>query len=242
MLKVVHPTREMKYLNEIGQSLNVKFSFAKVNGDNVERLHEWVKCRDFLGDVVYAMSAKVVTDIYNFVVNPAVFTTDQETTTMLMLFPTKVARDAFLANYEHIVHAVEKKNKIALTKVTLTNEDLVVCVQGHKFWQRAVWLISLYSYLLKCSCYPYKNVVEWRKEVVEKGVTESGYMMTVQKNWEVFEDKLKKILGRTKHPVGVDTTKISTIHNHNGFVSVLGRPQINKTNTFSKALLKLLPA
>lgn len=242
MLKLVHPTRKMLHLNEAGQNLIVCFSFAKIDkaAGTVERLHEWAKCRDFLGDVVCAMATKTAQEIYNFRADPALFQAEEQSTQFVIKFPTAVSRDAFLANYEHIVHVVEKENKITLTKITPTSDELVFATEGSKFWQKTVWLISLYSFLLKSSCYPYKNVVEWRKEIVEKGVTESSYMMRVQKNWDVLVSNLKKIVGRKTSYCGLDNPKIHTVHNSCGFVAVLGNPHIYTHNSYCQAVSKLL--
>lgn len=242
MLKLVHPTRKMHTLNEAGQDLIVCFSFAKINkeANTVERLHEWCKCRDFLGDVVCAMATKTAQEIYNFRADPNLFQAYDKTTQLVIKFPTAVSRDAFLANYEHIVHVVEKANKIPLTKLTPTDDELVFATEGSKFWQKTVWLISLYSFLLKSSCYPYKNVVEWRKEIVEKGVTESSYMMRVQKHWDVLVGNLKKILGRKTNYCGLSDPEIHTVHNSCGFVAVLGNPHIYTHNSYCQAVLKLI--
>lgn len=241
MLKIVHPTRQMKYLSEIGQSLVVKFSFAKVDGENAHRLHEWAKCRDFLGDAVFSKAMKTKADIYNFCCDPDVWQIEDKHTLLLLNFPTKVSRDAFLANYEHIVGEVEKLNKIAKTTVETTDDELTLLVKGHKYWQRTIWLISLYSFLLKASCYPYKNVVEWRQEIVAKGVTESSYALRLQKNWDGVISKLKKVSSTFKDVSGYDFKLFNgTVHNSSGFVAILGTPEVYKQNLYAQRVLEIL--
>lgn len=233
MYKLLKPASN-KELAEAHQSLVIKFSFATLDEEakTAQRLHEWCMCRDFLGDVVYANAAQIITNIYNFRVDPAICKIDPTRTILVMKFDTQKSRDAFEANYKHIVHVVEEKNKLKKTEVFLTEDKLTIVVVADKFWQQAVWLISLYSFLLKASCFPYKNVVQWRDETIARGVTESHYAQKTYKAWEPLIDKLHKIFYK-KHVTGIkskEDTDIHTVHNNTGFVAILGNYSWMKDN------------
>lgn len=221
------------HLSEIGQSLNVKFSFATIDKTKKEvlRLHDWVKCRDFLGDVLFANAAKITTAIYGFVVNPELVKIAARNTIMVVQFPDTTSKQAFLANYEAIIHPIEQANKLKkLSTVEETDDKNVLVVVADKFWQQAIWLISLYSYLLKSSCYKYKNVVQWRDEIVTRGVTETSYMKKVYPYWEKVIDKLHTIWFKDKEPTGVlkEEKQIYDVHNNCGFVAVIGNHAFTK--------------
>lgn len=235
------------YLSEIGQSLNVKFSFATIDKtkNEVLRLHDWVKCRDFLGDVLYANAAKKTTSIYGFIVNPELVKIAAKNTIMVVQFPDTISKQAFLANYEAILHPIEKANKLKkLTVVDDTDDKNVIVVVSDKFWQQAIWLISLYSYLLKSSCYKYKNVVQWRDEVVAKGVTETSYMKKVYPYWEKVIDQLHAVWFKDKEPTGlkVENKDISNVHNNCGFVAVIGNHAFSDKNNRYAERVKALVA
>jgi len=244
MYKLLKPASN-KELAEAHQSLIIKFSFATIDEDKkeVQRLHEWCMCRDFLGDVVYANVKQIITNIYNFRVDPAICKIDTTKTILVMKFDTQKSRDAFEANYKHIVHEVEAKNKLKSTKVFLTTDKLEIVVVADKFWQQSVWLISLYSYLLKASCFPYKNVVQWRDETIARGVTESLYAKKTYDVWEPLIDKLRKIFYK-KDVTGIKATtepNIHTVHNNTGFVAILGNyKRMKKNNFFAGRVNKLM--
>lgn len=246
MYKILSPVSN-KGLSEAYQNLIIKFSFAVLDEDKktVQRLHEWCMCRDFLGDVIFANARNIVTNIYNFKVVPDIVKIDPTKTVLVMQFDTVLSKQAFEANYKEIVHKVEDKNGLQQSQLFPTNNPLEIVVVADKFWQQAVWLISLYSFLLKASCFPYKNVVQWREEIIKRGVTESNYAAKTYKVWEPLINQLHKIFYR-KSVTGIKkgcAEDIKRVHNNSGFVSIFGDYSFMKaTNIFAARVEKLLGA
>jgi hypothetical protein len=244
MYKLLEPISN-KVLAEANQNLIIKFSFATLDEENktVQRLHEWCMCRDFLGDVIFANATKKTTNIYSFEVNPDIVKIDPTRTILVIKFDELKSKQAFKANYLHIVHEVEKKNQLSLTALLPTTNPQEIIVVADKFWQQAVGLISLYSFLLKAACFPYKNVVRWRDEIVARGVVESHYMSKVYKAWEPLIDKLHKIFYK-KSVTGIKAEcpqYITTVHNNAGFVSIMGNYSFMKeTNSYAARVAKLM--
>jgi hypothetical protein len=154
-----------QHLAEIAQTVNTKFSFAKVNEDGtVDRLHEWIKCRDFLGDVLLSDKYQKDFEVYGFRASRVKRGDKLE---FVVKFPDEKVQENFLNNYSKILHPIEEKHGLKLTDVKFFKnlKEHTVLITADEWWTKAIPLISLYSYLIKVCCYAYTNPTDWMESL-----------------------------------------------------------------------------
>lgn len=217
----IKQARQDAPLNENPQDISIKFSFCTLDDSSVTRLHEFVKCRDFLGDVVMANKAGISSTIYGFRVTPEELKVNPDKTQLILKFP-KVNYKKFLSNYTKL-HEIEEKNGFELTKVIAVDDEHIVVI-GDKWWQQSIFGISLYTYLLKVFSIPSKKDI-WESLGKRAIVEASYYKNTKHILFDVFNILHKLDLS---DPTGNNYTEIRQIHNYSGFVSHLCN-YLNKT-------------
>lgn len=210
----IKQARQDSDLNESPQDIGIKFSFCTLDDSSVTRLHEFVKCRDFLGDVVMANKAGTSSIIYGFRVTPEELKVNPDKTQLILKFP-KVNYKKCLSNYTKL-HEIEEKNGFELTKVIAVDDEHIVVI-GDKWWQQSVFGISLYTYLLKVFSIPSKKSI-WKRLDTSDIVEARYYKNTKHILFDVFSILHKLDLS---DPTGNNFTDITRIHNYSGFVSHL---------------------
>lgn len=214
---------EEKDLSEIAQTINTRFSFAILNKDNtVTRLHEWVKCRDFLGDVLFTEKYNNPFEVYNFRADRV---KRGEKLEFVVKFPNDKIKENFVANYEKILHPIEAQNGLELTDVKwfMNVKDNTALITADKWWTNAIPLISLYTFLIKVCCYAYADPTKWMTSLsngVEKRYvnsdTQISYMKTLLANLKFVFSDFPTLTG------WADEQKLDkySIHNSSGFYSL----------------------
>jgi hypothetical protein len=211
-----------KPLAEIGQSFAGQFSFAVRVGDDVKRLHEYVKCRDFLGDILWYNRYGKPTEIYGFKSDDTRIIDKSRTCLLFKGSPSTI--DILVRQVKTVVHPIERANKLKLTKITPLLAYPGECIiDADKFWQKTIWLISFYTFLIKVAAHHW--VGDWKEELCSTESNEYNYFRGIKGYFHPFSTKLKKITGRYKsvtgHPVKQEKNfDIHKIHNECGFVSL----------------------
>lgn len=229
-------------LSEIGQTINTLFSFATINKDNtVDRLHEWVKCRDFLGDVLFSNKYKVPFNIYHFQADRV---KRGENLEFVVKFPTDKIKENFISNYEKIIHPIEVHNGLELTSVKwfMNLKENTALITADKWWTSAIPLISLYTFLIKVCCYTYTDPTKWMTDITA-GV-EKGYIGTTErvKRLETLLANLKFVfsefpnLSGWKEEANLDKY---TIHNSSGFFTLFMNG-LESENMYTKKFAELM--
>ncbi len=225
-------------LSQASQTLPVLFTFAKQeeNGD-VQCLHEWIMCRDYLGDAIYANKYKKELSVYGFVSTPERTPIPEGDFLMLLKFPAKNHLTTFLDNFP-ILGGVEEMNKTSPTNISFV-QDLTVLLSVNSFWKRSIPLISLFSFLIKVCSYPYKDKKMCFEELNGMGKTES---MLIRNSVEKFRQFLPLL--STIFPEGCSLTGFPneenlahyTIHGGCGFYSTFIRNSGSSFSTHFKEL------
>lgn len=237
MFNIVHA--EDVQLSEIGQTIPLLFSYAKVEGDTVVRKHTYVKCRDFLGDVIWANAYEKPVDIYRFKCSKETVPLEN-TLQLLVKFPKSAYKDAFFSNFEHIVHGTEKSNNLSLSTITeVSGNEVVIVADG--FWQQTIQGISLYSFLIKCCAYKYKDTTNWIEELHKKSGIESEYVQTlgVARLTKLLQMFTKSMIPHVNVSgfKGEEDMDVYTLHDGCGFVNTFKFQ--NKTNEYSRRFEEL---
>lgn len=209
-----------KGYNEIMQSLSVKFSFVKKDGDTFTEMFAPVKCRDFLGDVLHAEHTKTKFSIYGFSYDGTTQKIDDDMTRLVMLFPSEDTKKIFQSNMWILAEIEEEAGLFNAKFYDVEESPSVLIVEAPSFWQKTIWKISLFSFILKAMCYKYETN-DWITELRKMGVTESKHM-----NQYDPENKLNIVLWNLHHDwtEGIYVNP-KDVHDDNGIFALLKRNQ-----------------
>lgn len=234
---------ETKYTQiyaEIGQSLDVKFSFVKRKDKNTyTNMFNPVKCRDFLGDCLDAIQHQKVNNIYGFTFDGKKNKIYKSKTFLSLHFPNVESKQIFLNQSWLLTIYSMDQAEVGDVYVTDIPDQNIVLVEASKFWQSSIAAMSLFTFLIKCLCYKldmagksvfdvirdievdYKN---WDNTIIKVQTTEAQHIKNIDSNKIVFFlENIKKLTKGLPNVSGYDSPKnISTVHNNSGFISILG--------------------
>lgn len=186
---------------QIPQTSKSFFSFVNKVGENeYTEIFYPVKCRDFLGDVVFGNHYKKKMSIYNFNFDGTRQKLDKDATRLLI----RIDDTKELENFK-------KNNNWVSTKY----QDNYALVEASKTYQQTIWGISLLSFILRACCYKCGPTVELAKL---QGV-DANYMKQVKGNWEKllqFSPEFNGVSGWDDE----ENCSIMRLHNSSGFVSL----------------------
>lgn len=213
---------------EIMQTHNVKFApcvidLEKKVGDLIT--HPF-KCRDFLIECVLSDNYKKWFGVWGFGIDCSKSPWSKNSTDLLMAFPTPEMCSNFKQNF-HLLNEYEKMVGIRPTQFfQVENDTEKLFIHGDKVWKSKGFLISYYSFLLKCLGFSIddtklelwlfqipQNSTEWDridnigKEKFSKFYRNLGKFLSLDGNITGYDDELKY--------------DIHTLHDNAGFVSVV---------------------
>lgn len=217
-MKIHFSDKLVKYI-ENPQLSTSKFSFVN-EISHMEFVEQFppVKCRDYLGDIVEANATKKKFVVYGFAWNPEENSLDPDATKLCIHFDDKNECTRFLEN-TGVLAKIETENDLPPSKYYLHENGSCVVVIGDKFWQSAIWTISLYTYLLRSLGYngeifgtKFKGEIGWG----------GGYLSLFSKEtWEKLLSNLKEIRGEETNLSGwTDGYEVYRSHNSSGFVTL----------------------
>lgn len=215
-------------LSQISQKMNTTFSFAHwfPDEERVVRLHEFVRCRDYLGDVLHACKYGKSHKIYGFESSPTRTPIDTTQTILLMCHQDVDSFNSFQKNVGEIVRKFEEQEGLCATATINFTEGGVnySLVLGDARWQESIPMISLYTLLLRCSCYTYKDLNNWFEELQLIGGNDTNYMKSIKD--KLFKWRTAIVSKLTGHGLSgwPDEAEqlISRTHNSSGVLNVLG--------------------
>lgn len=224
--KILNPYTNKLSLAEIGQDIVLRMAYVHKEQDGTyTQLHDGVKCRDFLGDAVWATQQKIKINIYGFTFDGKKKPIDLDKMRLVLDFSScEYNKKAFLNNFD-IVHRIEERHKLPKTRIySVKDNKNKYILEASKFWQKSVFNVSLYTFLLKCMCYEYINLANWFAEIKPRNNNEGRYASQVSKIWDFYIKNLKQINRGAFNATGNETLlepmQISQCHNYCGFVSM----------------------
>ena len=235
MLSLIKSKSDTSY-SETPQQKNLRFSFANldVKNNTVIEVFPPVRCRDFLGDCLYSEETKKYICIYGFRFDPQINKLDKDKTRFILEFPNLETLNLFLIN-NLLLNSIEEQNNIQKTTFSRI-EDTILLSEGDPFWMKAIFLISLYSFLFKVMCYNYINKDNWIETVSKQATNEGGYIRSVGPDrLAFFLQNLRSIIdpyfGVTGYESKIDVC-VTYCHHNCGFVATLKnhteKPMVNK--------------
>lgn len=207
---------------EESQNHDVKFSFANRKNDSVTEVFSGVKCRDFLGDALFAEEFGITTSIWSFSYDPNKMKIDRDK--LRFVISTNKDHSKYLTKIKDnikLFHLIESYHNLEATYLERLDETNMLLEASNR-WMLTNYLISYYTFLVKAASYEYKDVMNWRKELSDiPGAKEGSYMKRVDKRFDSLTKNLFSICDEYKGTTGLNkTTNIGIVHNNTGFVSM----------------------
>ena len=260
MFKFV-PTKYGNKLCEISQNMITRFAYVKKQDDGTyTNAHDFVMCRDFLGDALVALKTKTLKAIYGFSFNGKNQTFLTDSFKLIVRYPDAQTLNNTLKNLSRL-HELEAKvgriKKTTITQIDDSDCEYTVLVDGSKFWFKSVFNVSLYTFLVKCLGYKLDPGVDFMEAVSKTKYTYTAWdgseltHKTVESDYATaVGHKVLKVLPKL-HTVHKDLTtlhgypkkvNISTLHDQSGFKSLLTVTNWSTKNKIHDRLQEVLNA
>lgn len=208
LIKYNIPTR----YSEIFQTISLLFSFVKKEGDVYTQLFQPVKCRDFLGDLIYSKKSGLPICIYGFNYSYKTHPYDEDMLRMSLTFPSSKEIKNFKNNFAFLNNKETRRAEegwgLYMSQYhEVDKEPLTLIIEADPLWQSNTWKLSLFSYYLKLMSYPDVNKPEQPEtQYAQKLTPEIETRLLSQLH--VLEESLQN--------------SVSMAHNYSGFVSIIG--------------------
>lgn len=151
---------ECDKLDQVEQYISNLYSFVlKDNAkDIVTNAHHFVKCRDFLNDIFFYSTyiKKDIKSIYGLNYSIKDQEIDWKNPQLLLKFTNQEHLDLFIKNINYL-YSFETFYEIAFTVVEETTDKQIILLTFSSFWLKNTITLSLYTYILRCLCYPIKG-------------------------------------------------------------------------------------
>jgi len=223
-------------LNEIYQAVDLQFAFAYQKEPGVyQQAHQFVLCRDFLHDAIWAYHCKRTYMVYGFRFDP--LKGDKlETRRTLMLIKLPGIRK-YIDQVKKILHLFEKRMRIKRTKIYATKQKHVFLLESSRTWMSATQMISLYTLLIRFACNKNEHIqkmldsVNSFRELMTVWKSATGFVIHTCKDATYFPIlgmhlstvlSNRKALGLTVKDSFINTKREipSEFHNYSGIISL----------------------
>lgn len=200
----------------------MQMALLKPDGANFERITPPVLCRDFLCDVFTFSKAKQDFGIYGMSFKGSKESPYYEAVFLQVWFPNKEAEGNFL---EHLplLHEIEARNGLPRTTIQTTISGEFV-ISGSGGWLQNCLRFSLYTFLLRTMCYPFKTSENWIVDFGNSSATSDGrYAKSIAPDaWTKVLTDLNTISTPDFCGFEVNQENLHMIHHNSGFISVFG--------------------
>lgn len=241
-------------LNEIYQSISIRFAFCKVDKKPrtskmvISQLHPWIQCRDFLGDALFATFNKCPYSIYGFKFDGTEKTVPTKLTYLLIKNSSKEDLERNLKVLHHFEQKVKWKKTKLIDLNTKDGSQPVFLVTSSKRWVSSTALISLYTMLWRLSgVREGSNTGIKDNESVDAFITrcstlsgnDSSYLKQIKDVYKLLNLKEHPFYTIMRHNRAIFKDSYSyvagdspnRVHNNNGILSLIKAAKILKDTT-----------
>jgi hypothetical protein len=231
--------KKSNFLSEIGQVTGIHYAFLSSEEDGYKQCHPWVKCRDFLHDVLRGNISGKNENIYGFSyvsgTNPPL-----DTKNMRMMVKRNVASitektlketEKIMDSSVSILRCVEEYSGIhphtEVHKVAENKEFFIF--EGSPEWVSSTFMVSLYTFLIRLGAkkISFKNKKELHaalKDLYKKKASSDHditYLRTVHPFMDKIIEKRKDLayIRKGNKPI-FEESGINVFHNYTGIVSL----------------------
>ena len=237
--------KNSRNLNEIYQQTGTMFAFASLQSEGITQCHEWVKCRDFLPDVVKSQITGKAWPIYGFAFDPKKNPNiDFDKIRMLVSknsvlkqdknFERKIESSLKLLNHFEDMIKEDRTEVVRVDESGQKNYKSVFLFSGPSMWLESPFLVSMYTFLIRLGDkeLEFENQSELEKELEKLADlhkdgklvdNDAGYL---RNSWNKLELVMKnysdlfKIKNNIHDVYSNEEYSISSFHNSSGFNSL----------------------
>lgn len=239
------PTPELTTtLTESGQKNLIRFAYTDEKGN---ALHQFVKCRDYLGDVLWGEKWNKSITKYGFTWNPLGFNQDR---TRFILEMDQPHLELLKINLEDLKKVLKDDTiTIVVLPKGLPNsnpEQEYVYIEANSYWMMGIPHISFYTYMIKLyASYTLTEISEYlylTNKDTNALYSENKYSMELnyiaqlnsaydapfkEKSFSLFVDYHRECLASLPNPLQHRSSEAREVHNNSGFIA--RREEIYKT-------------
>lgn len=235
-VKIVEYTQR-RNLSEIYQKSTSVFAFVKkVDESTFVQCHQYVKCRDFLCDVVRGQLLNVAIEIYGFKYNPKKDPEiDMDNISIIIHDPNK-ENELFIKKAISIINYYEDLIKTSDKSTYMMVDKNTAIVVGPKQWLCSPVMTSLYTLLFRVAelnfdvinptevAEAYKNLLSLNENKNKDG--DIRYLRKIHEKLEVFLLNYRYVLALDDNSFDKvllnRTLQLNSFHNNAGIVTLLG--------------------
>ncbi len=221
-------------LEEEEQNIKTKFFFVEKQEDyTYTQITPYIKCRDFLNDVLYCITFNTKIHVYSFKYESN--NTQKDTLFLSLKFCSKKAVEEFKENFNYILKFETLYKFSTYTTYEETNTPTVLLIKHNPFWFSNTLTLSFFTFILRCLSHP--NITgnfwkfisntrqlyrKWDGQIIEIPSKESRYIIDTPL-LSYFIKNLPKISATYKQKEYSDKYDI---HNFGGFICYLKETSI----------------
>jgi hypothetical protein len=224
MLKLIEAPKNENYRQE-SQTRSVLFSMVTLDDEKQEATcwFDWVKCKDYLGDILYSKKFGAPARVYGFDFDYTKVKDNPEFLELAVKFGNSEF-EMFRQNLG-VLHRIEEQNGLILSEVFETEKANTVVFIADPFWKSDTHYLSLYSWLIRLFTYK-KLTNDFITELEEE--YKKNYSPEISR-WNLNRERMAEFLKDMKNypspnPYWETKYKIQDInmwHNYTGIVYFL---------------------
>lgn len=206
-------------LSESSQQNIILFTHVnKISDDTYQAISECFKCRDYLGDFVWAEKKKTSFQVFGMDVDSKQYKLDDD----LSLYVE--GNEKLHTFFPNILHDIEEKNGFQKTKILkVAHKKFSYILIADPLWKKSIWSVSLYSFLVKI-CFLSSDKENWIGEIAKGIHTESSYIKSFNSvNMLIFVNNIGNLLKEKTTLSGYSKENYNLIHNKSGFLNTFNK-------------------
>lgn len=243
MNTILYPITKDK-LSEEDQNIKTKFFLVnKIKENTFNKITPYIKCRDFLNDVLYCITFNTDFFIYGFEFKQTKEQIKKENLYLSLKFISHKAIKDFKENFHYLNKFESLYNLSDFSTYEETNRKTVLLIKHNNFWFSNTMILSLFTFILRCLSHPnitgnfwefIKNTkqcyISWndRRSIIPS--KESEYITEIPnlRYFILYLNKISSHYEQKKYNCKYD------IHNYSGFLSYLR--STNNTSPLTKII------
>lgn len=140
-------------LEEEEQNIKTKFFFVeKLEDSTYNQITPYIKCRDFLNDVLYCVIFNTKISVYGFKYESN--NTQKDTLFLSLKFRSKKEVEEFKENFHYLLKFETLYKFSTYTTYEETDRSTVLLIKHNPFWFSNTLTLSFFTFILRCLSHP----------------------------------------------------------------------------------------
>jgi len=154
MNTILYPITKDK-LSEEDQNIKTKFFLVnKIKENTFNKITPYIKCRDFLNDVLYCITFNTNINVYGFKFDQINNQFKKENLYLGLKFISYKAVEDFKQNFHYLKKFETLYDLLDFSTYEETNRKTVLLIKHNPFWFSNTITLSLFTFILRCFSHP----------------------------------------------------------------------------------------